>query len=309
MFNPTALIYSAHDRCEYLHRNWIIERALQSHNNKTIFHLSMSMGEWEQQKYGWDNFRWYYDRFREWGLEASPFFWTEDMKKEDVNFLFHSLAESEVVVLGGGNTSLGLYRYKELGRRFYGDEGVFIRALHERQKQGKLTVGFSAGASQLGQYLIECMEYEIPDIYGFGLAGNIMVTLHHEWGREGVLIRAAQHFSDCMIFGLPNDSGIAVDQGFLPSGNIWQVMEFIVDSSWDAPNDQFHIKTRQGLNIKHYYCDGREWGFNSGDRIVRIWSPDNRFQQAYMILGGNIVDYWSQESANFENIDHILSSY
>jgi hypothetical protein len=39
---PTALVYSSHDRCEYIHREFIIKRALENPDNKTIFHLSMS---------------------------------------------------------------------------------------------------------------------------------------------------------------------------------------------------------------------------------------------------------------------------
>ena len=39
---PTALIYSSHDRCKYIHKEFIIQRALESWDNKTLLHLPMS---------------------------------------------------------------------------------------------------------------------------------------------------------------------------------------------------------------------------------------------------------------------------
>lgn len=309
MIRATTLVYSSHNRSSYIHRDWIVERALQSHDNKTILYLPMSMGEYHQQEYGWSTFRWYFDRFAQWGLEAVPFFWTPNLHKEDVDLLFHYLTHFQVVILGGGSSTLGLQRYKDLGEHFYGDRDLFGKVLHERQNNGKLTVGFSAGADQLCDFLSLASDYAIADPYGFGLAKGLMVNLHHHWDQENNLQQMARKFPNCMLFGLPNDSGIALDQGHLPSGNIWQIIEFVIDCSWDAPEDGWHIKTRQGVNIRHFYCDGRNWGFNGGDKMVRVMSPDNRYQKAWLIFGDRIFDYWSQRVAEYHSIEHILSCH
>ncbi len=306
MFKSTALVYSSHNRSEHIHRDWIVERALQSHHNKTIFLLPMSMGRYDQQEYSWGTFEWYFNRFKQWGLEASTFFWNEQLRHEDVEHLFEKLVNSEVVILGGGSSLLGMKRYEALGEKFYGDKHLFSRILHQRQNKGQLTVGFSAGADQLCSYISGSYDYE----RGFGLVRNVAVTLHHEWNRSGELFQMARDLPGSMVFGLPNDSGIAVDQGYLPSGNIWQIIEFIVDSSWDSPKDGFHIKTRQGMNIPHRYADGREWDFKNGDMMVRIMSPHNNDQDAWIVQGGRgIINYWSQDWSGYHNIEDILGDH
>ena len=307
---PTALIYSSHNRCAHIHRDWIVERALKSHDNKTILYLPMSMSEYHQQEYTWHTFRWYFEQFRNWGLHAIPFYWSENLKKEDVDLFFDYLQNFEVVILGGGSSTLGLRRYRALGEYFYRDRGLFGRILHDRQNRGKLTVGFSAGADQLCDYLATFADQRhLEDANGFGLGRNIAVTLHHEWGREGAIYEAARTLPHCMIFGLPNDSGIAVDQGYLPSGNIWQVIEFIIDCSWTVPHDSWHIKTLKGMKIDHSYCDGRHWAFNGGDKVVRVMSPDNRYNKAWLIFRGAILDYWTQQESEFESIDDIFKNH
>ena len=304
MFRATALVYSSHNRCAYIHRDWIVERALQSQDNKTILYLTMSMAEQPQQDYTWSTFSWYFDRFKQWGLVAIPFFWNSNLRKEDVDLLFNYLSSFEVVILGGGNSSLGLRRYKELGEHFYGDRNLFQRVLLDRQNQGKLTVGFSAGADQLCEYLPNA-----SDPYGFALAKNMIVNLHYAWGEDEPVMIAAQQFPHCMSFGLPNDSGLAIDQGYLPSGNMWQIVEFLLDTSWDAPEDGWHIKTRQGVKIQHYYCDGRHWAFNGGNRMVRVMSPDNRYQRSWLLVGDYVFDYWSQQISEYKSVEQILSNH
>ena len=306
---PTALIYSSHDRCEYIHREWIVERALKSHDNKTILYLPMSMDNREQQEYGWNTFSWYFDKFRQWGLHAIPFYWSENLKKSDVELLFEYLQTYEVVILGGGSSILGLHRYKILGEHFFQNRNLFEEILHKRQSEGKLTAGFSAGADQLCEYLTVMFNPHTPDPYGFGLGKNIVTTLHHEWGREGEISHLAHRLPHCMAFGLPNDSGLAVDQGFLPSGNLWQVIEFLIDCSWDNPQDSWHIKTRAGVKIEHYYSDGRHWTFNGGNKMVRVMSPDNTYRKAWIIKGGPILDYWAQEPTEYSSIEEILSKH
>lgn len=307
---PTAFIYSSHNRSELIHRWWLIERALKSWDNKTILYLPMSMGAQDQQDYSWGTFRWYFNMFEKYGLETRNFFYDEHMSHEDVEMLFEWLQNSEVVILGGGSSILGMERYRALGERYFGNANLFESVLHQRQDNGKLTAGFSAGADQLCSYMMGGIESEGYDPSGFGLAHNIMCTLHHEWGREEYLQRAAMRFPSQALFGLPNDSGLAVDQGHLESGNIWQVIEFVVDDSWDIPNEQFHIKTRQGMNIDHFYPDGRKWTFHTGDRMVRVMSPDNSFQAAWIIQGnGQIWDYWNQNPSLYPSIEAILASH
>ncbi len=304
---PTALIYSSHDRCEYIHRDFIVERALQSWDNKTLMHLPMSQKTQGSQEWDFGNFRWYYERFRQYGLDFFPFYWNDNLRREDVDLFFHMLWHTQVVVLGGGNSSLGLRRYKQLGQLYYNDGDLFERILHERQDRGLLTVGFSAGADQLCEYLSSSIDYDLEDPYGFGLARNIVTTLHHEPGREESLYNLARNLTHCMAIGLPNDSGIGVDQGFLASGNIWQIIWFIEDCSWDVPAHQWHIKTRQGVKILSYYPDGRSWSFNGGDMVVRIMPPDNSWQNITVITNqGDFIDYWTQRRSQYSSIEEIF---
>lgn len=310
MFKPSALIYSSHNRSEDIHRWWLVERALQDPYNKSILYLPMSMGSDDQQDYSWGTFRWYFNFYTKWGLEPRNFFWNDNMSKEDVDTLFEWLQTSQVVILGGGSSTLGMQRYRALGEMYYGDSNLFERILHERQHKGLLTAGFSAGADQLCSYMMGAVEAGTHDIHGFGLVHNVMSTLHHEWGREDSIRHGAARFPQCMVFGLPNDSGIAADQGFLDSGNIWQVLEFIVDRSWDIPNEQFHIKTRSGMNVEHFYHDGRQWNFDNGDRMVRVMSPDNQFQDAWIVQSnGQVYDYFSQNRSLYPSIEAILASH
>lgn len=303
MLDATVLVYSSHNRSHYIHREWIVERALRSPQNKTLLHLPMSMNQRHEQEYGWDTFRWYLERFQKWGLRAHPFFWDENLAKEDVEKLFRYLEEYEVVILGGGNPSLGMRRYRALGEKYFGNPDLFREVLHRRQASGKLTVGFSAGASQL----VEVMG--LSGERGFGLGRNLVVSLHHEWGREEVIRQAASRFPMCFSFGLPNDSGLALQQRVLGSGVLCQVIEFVIDCSWDLPQDAWHIKTRQGMGIEHYYCDGRHWTFRGGDRVVRlIWEEEGR-QEAWIFHQGGVYDYWTQSPVDYGSVERILAAH
>lgn len=305
---PTALIYSSHDRCEYIHRDWIVERALQSHTNKTIFHLSFSQRSIHEQEYDYGNFKWFYDRFTCYGLKHSNFLWTDSLRREDVDYFFRMLWSSEVVVLGGGISSLGLERYKRMGELYYGDRGLFQKILFERQNRGLLTVGFSAGADQLCQYLCETCTGRLIDPHGFGLLRNIVTTLHHEPSRTDEIYDLAMTLPQCMVFGLPNDSGIAVAQNYLWSGRTFQNISFITDNSWEKPEDQFHIKTRAGVKIDHIYNDGRHWAFNGGDRMIRAISPDGNIQEAVIITNsGDMFDYWTQRRSEYSSIQDFIN--
>lgn len=311
---PTALVYSSHDRCNYIHNDWIVQRALSG--NKTILFLPMSEAVNPEEPYGrqtwaWGNFRWYFDFYKPYGLNAFPFYWNQDLRREDVDVLMHHLYHAEVVILGGGNPSTGLRHYKDLGEWFYGERGCFGRILHERQDRGMLTVGFSAGVDQLCEVMSSCIGHELPDCEGFGLLRNVLSTSHFEHGQEGHLAYGARCFPHCMLFGLPNDSAIASDQGFTPGGNIWQTLHFITDTSWDVPRDQWHIKTRSGVKIQHAYPDGREWAFNGGDTILRIQSPDCSFNRSWILPahGGPVIDYWSQEPTFWSNMGDMIAHH
>lgn len=309
----TALIYSSHNRGPYLHDTFIVQRALEGWGNKRILFLPMSEtpqggSELERQEFSWGNFRWYFDRFRRYGLEYFPFYWTSHLRRSDLDAFWKLLWESEVVILGGGHSVTGLRRYKQLGYQYDGEWGKFGRILHERRQRGLLTVGFSAGADQLCESMFR-RTYDEYDGKGFGLVRNTMVTLHHEPSRNGDLAYAAHRFPDHMVFGLPNDSGINHDFGTLPSGNIWQVYEFITDSSWDDPSDAMHVKTRFGAKIEHLYNDGRHWSFGGGDMLVRVESLDGSFRQAWMRSGGQWLHYWTQRPAWHHSVDDILAHY
>ena len=260
----------------------------------------------ESQDFSWGTFKWYFDRFSHFGLNAMVFFWSDKLSRNDAEIFFDMVENAEVVILGGGAVSLGFERYDAMGGHFFGDYDRFKNCLHQRQNSGKLTVGFSAGAAQLGNVSAQDSYHRC-----YALIHNVTTTLHHEWGREADLAELAWRFPGHLAFGLPNDAGIASNQGFLPSGNKWQVLQFIIDNSWDFPEDNFHIKTRQGMRIEHIYNDGRKWTFNGGDVMVRVFSPDYSYQGTWIIMPNNptVYDYWRQSPSRFANIDHIMAEH
>jgi hypothetical protein len=310
----TALVYSSHNRGRYIHDHFIIQRALRGQDNKRILFVPMSEtvqngSELERQEFSYGTFRWYFSFYERYGLEYMPFYWTSGLRKSDVDLFWDQLYHSEVVILGGGHSRTGLARYKDLGARFDGEWGKFGRILHERRERGLLTVGFSAGADQLCENLFARAYGGGGDTSGFGLVRNTMITLHHDPSRNGDLRHAAGTFPHCMVFGLPNDSGLYADQGVLPSGNHWQVIEFVIDTSWDEPSEQFHVRTRQGALIEHVYNDGRHWSFHGGDRMVRVQSGDNRFHEVWIESGGQMLHYWSQTPSRYRSIEEVLASH
>lgn len=310
--NGTALLYSSHNRGNWIHNDFIVQRALRG--NKQILFLPMSEtvqngSELERQEFSWGTFRWFFDFYRQYGLQAWPFYWRSNLRTEDVDRLWHDMWNAEVVILGGGNPGTGLQRYKQLGAVFDNEPGKFGRLLHERAARGLLTVGFSAGSDQLGEYLYRATKNPFVDNKAFGLARNVMTMLHYESGHGGGLANAARQFPHCMAFGLPNDSGINVAGGRLPSGNWWQVIEFVIDNSWAHPRDHWHIKTRMGEKIHHIGCDGRHWAFNGGDYLVRIQSDDNRFHEAWMTSHGRLLHYWTRRPSGYRSIEQILASH
>ena len=85
---PTEFVYSAHDRCEHIHRDWIVQRALESGDNKTILYLPVSSGARADQEYSWGTFSWYFDRFRGYGLEPRTFIFHDGMSRDDAQRFF-----------------------------------------------------------------------------------------------------------------------------------------------------------------------------------------------------------------------------
>lgn len=310
----TALVYSSHNRSPFLHDHYIAQRALRGRDNRRVLFLPMSAmtrngDEIERQDYEWGTFKWFFRQYEQYGLEITPFFWRSSLRGEDVDKLWYLLATSEVVILGGGSSQLGLSRYNGLGERYAGEWGRFGRILHERRQHGLLTVGFSAGADQLCEWLFRKSYDDVSPSKGFGLVRNTMVALHHEPSRNEDLAIAARKMRHHMVFGLPNDSGLCSDWGVLPSGNIWQVIEFVVDQSWDLPSDGWHVKTRWGANIEHVSADGWHWSFRGGDHLVRIQSPDASYNEAWMTSGGGLLHYWTRQPSRFHSIEHVLSEH
>jgi len=311
MIRPTTFVYSSHNRGDRIHRDLIIQRALEG-PGKNILYLPLSEGigpqgdEYESQEYGYSKFRWYFDLYRNTGLTSDVFYWTSHLSRSDADQLLGMIQDYEVVILGGGSSTLGMRRMLEIGERFYGDRHTLGNMLHERQNNGKLTVGFSAGADQLCELLADSA-WRGEEIKGFGLGARLACTLHHEPGREQTLLEGARHNPGCMWFGLPNDSGLAVQQGELPSGSFFQIIEFVEDNTWDVPSEVFHIKTRYGAHIEHYYSDGRNWSFHDGDRMLRIMQGD--YQGVWIEAGGRIWDYWTQSPTHYGSLGDVLGSH
>lgn len=311
---PTTFIYSSHNCSPYIHKEIIAERALQSHPDKRLLYLPMSEypvngDSYESQRFGWDKVAWYFNKFKKWGLEPFPFYWNEHLSRGDLDILWEALNNAPVVILGGGNTRLGMRRYRALGQMYNGDSSMFARVLHARQERGLFTVGYSAGADQLPSVFGGAIYAEGAPCDGFGLARDIAVTLHHDWSRRDEIYHSARAIRHCSWFGLPNDSGLLISQGWLPSGLIAQHIQFVIDNSWDIPEDGFHIKTRQGLKIDHYYPDGRHWAFDGGDSMLRLMTPDGSARRYFLFVNGGCYDYDSQRRSGYHSMGEILHDF
>jgi peptidase E len=298
----TELVYSSHDRCHHIHRDWIVQRALESRDNKTILYLPVSSGAKGDQEYSQGTFSWYFDRYRSDGLQPRYFIYRDDLRRDDVQLFFDWVRSSQVVILGGGRTSTGLERYRSMGERFFGNPDAFAQTLQARQAQGLLTVGFSAGAAQLCEH--SCDDDSGPT---FGLLAKVVVTLHYEAASAGHVQLLAHRHPDCLVFGLPNDSGIAVGRGFTGRDNYWQLIQFIHDCSWDKPEDHHHIKTRQGVKIEHRYADGRSWGFNGGDVLLRVFFKGGGWE-AWVKRPEvpTFHEYGTQRECGYRSVEEIL---
>ena len=310
--NPTCLVYSSHDRCNLIHDEWIVQRAL--HGNKRILFLPLSTPEANEddasnQQSAWEAFKWFFWYYGAFGLDAFPFLAHARLEREDVELLWHAMSTAEVVILGGGNPQLGMVRFEHLGTKFHGDPKRFSRILLERKANGLLTAGFSAGADQLCQFMSSASGAggETP---GLAVATNVIATSHFEPGQEGWVSDLAKAFPRCMTFGLPNDSALAVSEGRTSTGDPWQVIRAIVDTTWARPNDAFHIKTRQGVPIFHAAADGRQQGLQGGDAIVRIQAGADTPERVYFApLHAPVRDYRTQQPAGPASIEELFAAH
>jgi len=308
----TALVYSSHSRSHHLHHDLIVQRALAG--NRRLLLLPMSMGvhngdELALQKKEVGSFDWYFRGFQNKGLEFMPFYWNSGLRQQDVDLLFKALQDSEVVLLAGGASMVGLKRYRDLGAQFFGDPDHFRKLLLQRQERGMLTVGFSAGADQLMDLLFRATHHVPGDNRGFGLISETLITLHHDPSRNQALVEAARQYPGSRVFGLPNDSGLAVSRGVTPKGAAWQLTRFVVDSSWDRPEDAWHVRTRGGAAIEHFYSDGRHWTFREGDWMLRVKGPDGAVDESWVSSGGRLLGYQSQAVLEALAPEQILSGY
>ncbi len=307
---PSVLVYSSHDRSNLIHNDWIVQRALRGNRRLLFLPLSAAVdGEVDcaQQRFNWDSFHWFFEFYRAHGLDAFPFFWHPHLRREDVEALWHALESAAVVILGGGSPRLGMSRYRQLGADFGGDPERFRRTLEGRRSAGLLTVGYSAGTDQLCELMSSASGYGTATP-GLGLARRVVATSHFAHGHEPWLAELARAFGPCLVFGLPNDSGLAVSEGRLRSGGTWQVVEAIVDTTWDRPSDHDHVKTRQGVLVQHFYPDGRHWALHNGDRLLRLWSADGAPAGAFVAgCGAPLLDYWRQAETAFATVEEALA--
>ena len=308
---PTVLVYASHDRSNLIHNDWIVQRALRGSRRILFLPLSTPSAdddEMRHQRAAWESFNWFFRYYAPYGLNAFPFFWHSGLQRADVDLLWSALGTADVVILGGGYPALGMSRFAELGRRFYDDPDRFRRMMHERQAAGLLTAGFSAGADQLCE-LMSSESGPGQRTAGLGVARDVIATSHFEPGQEPWLRTLAATFPSCLLFGLPNDSALAVAEGETARGAWWQVIHMVVDLSWDRPEDGFHIKTRQGVPIQHFYPDGRHWAFRGGDRLVRV-RPASREADEIWILAPNapVRDYATGEPSAFDSLEAILAA-
>jgi hypothetical protein len=308
---PTVLVYASHDRCNLIHNDWLVQRALRGNRRLLFLPLSTPTEEADEtrhQRAAWESFHCFFRYYAGYGLDSFPFFWHSGLRRQDVDLLWHALAGAEVVILGGGYPQLGMERFEQLGGRFYDDPDRFGRVLRERQARGLLTAGFSAGADQLCA-LMSSASGPAGATAGLGLARTLIATSHFEPGQEPWLAELAWCFPHCMVFGLPNDSALAVAEGRTRAGTLWQSIEVVVDTSWDRPEDGFHIRTRQGVLVQHRHADGRHWGLGGGDRMLRLCADDGSTREAFLFSGGRPGrDYRTGQPSAWRSIDDLLAA-
>ena len=110
LMQPTVLVYSSHERCNYIHNDWIVQRALRGNHRILFLPLSASTDDADSlhhQEYNWERFSYFFDFYKQYGLDAFPFFLREGLQQADVSKLWEALGTAEVVILGGGRPRNG----------------------------------------------------------------------------------------------------------------------------------------------------------------------------------------------------------
>lgn len=264
-------MYDSLHGCRHIHGDWIVQRALKSEKNPTIVYLPMSNDEDHgmSQRDTSEAFLRLFQRYIPFGLLPSVHYWRPDLGQHEIREIFQDVETCEVLILGGGSSELGLTRYCGLGAAGYGEPGRFRRILEARHAQGKLTVGFSAGAEQLSTSLMGTLEYEDRVVPGLCLIEGIIVAVHYSAGRSDVLRRAQKLYPGCQVFALPNETGLGFCQRTLEDGMVEQLIDVIVDPS----------VSQSMPNIIHLDADGRTLEHTNGVRIKRVIDPKNLWQR------------------------------
>ena len=263
-------MYDSLHGCRHIHGDWIVQRALKSEKNPTIVYLPMSNDEDHgmSQRETSEAFLRLFQRDVPLGLRPSVHYWRQDLGKYEIRQIFQNLETCEVLILGGGTSELGLTRYCGLGNTGYEEPARFRKLLETRHSQGKLTVGFSAGAEQLSTCLMGTLEYEGRVERGLGLIEEIIVSVHYSADRADGLARAQKLHPGCQVFALPNETGLGISQRTREDGMVEQWIDVIVDPS----------VTPLMPYIIHLDADGRTWEHSNGVRMKRIIDPGKRRQ-------------------------------
>ena len=290
------------------------ERALRHPGDHRVLFLPVNEpprrgDELSSQHFAWGRYEQFFGRYGSRGLEPVGFFFSNRLGPRDAELLAGMLLEAPVAILSSGSTPYGVWRMLDLGLRLFGDASLLPRLLLERQARGLLTAGVSAGAQQLCSLFDGRGVRGCPFLEGFGLAQDVAVQVHHDSGGRRRLRSLARKRKRCLWFGLPNDSAIEVSHGRLPSGLRWQLLRFLIDTSYDEPRDQWHIKTRQGMKIDHFYADGRHWAFNHGDMVLQVRRRRSQhFSHAWLATGQGVLDYASQRPTGLPDVGALLQA-
>ena len=65
------------------------------------------------------------------------------------------------------------------------------------------------------------------------------------------------------------------------------------------------------MGIEHIYHDGRQWIFNGGDVMVRVFSPDYTYQGTWIKTPHQqtLTDYWGQCPSRYVNVEQVLAEH
>ncbi len=262
-------MYDSLQKCRIIHGEWIVRRALSARADPTVVYLPMSNDEehGQSQQQTSEAFLWLFEQAAP-QLRVKVPYWRSGLSGEEIERMFHDFETCEVLILGGGTSALGLARYREIGVAGFGDSGRFRRTLEARLARGRLTVGFSAGAEQLSSSLTGVLEYEGRVEPGFALVQDLIVAVHFEPRRAGVLRRAQKLHPGHQVLALPNETALGIRQRELEDGRVWQLFEVVVDPS----------ASRSTPFVTHLDHQGGVHEHSHGTRLERIIDPRAHLQ-------------------------------